>query len=210
MNTKAKILLVSFVAVSMTINYSALAAKEAAPTESKLLHAAKTPPSAAIKGKKWTSNEQAIKLLNIYLRSNPMTVLEIQKSVQTIRTTGATLRSMNKFASAQEEEVFVHNTISVAIDLIKPFIDTIRSNKDMIKSILEETLTHHQASQKLLLRFLVGNENIETFSKREIKTIPQLQNLLHEIEGFFADLFASMSDEVKAAYKKFIADNSKK
>ena len=173
------------------------------------LFCAAAPLSASSEGHAWKKNDQAVKLFDIFLRSNPITLYRIQKSFIAIKATHAALKNVTK-TSPDQESVFVKAQIDKSLELVKPFIDDIHGFKDIIFPLLNESQINHSAKKNYLTKFLNGGDKLEVFTDREIKTVEQLENLLHEVQGFFSDLFASLSHETKDAYKAFIAKNSKK
>lgn len=164
-----------------------------------------------VTGKSWT-NDQYKELFNKVLRGNPVTLFRIQKSSNTIKATINTIKHAPRVTPSEEAE-FVKLQLNTSLELVKPFIDDIKIYKDIIKPLLLESLTHHKAHEQLLIKFLNSanpKESLETFTEREIKTVPQLEAILFEIQVFFADLFASLSQETKDAYKAFLTKNSPK
>jgi hypothetical protein len=162
-----------------------------------------------VAGKAWAHENK--KLFDIFLRSNPITLFRIQKSSNTIKETVTALKTTKNSSAAQETE-FVKAQLNKSLELVKPFIDDIRGYKDLIEPLLKESLAHHNAKDLYLVKFFNtadSKEKLETFTDREIRTVAQLQNMLHELQGFFADLFASLSKETKDAYKAFLSKNAK-
>lgn len=202
MNNVTKSLLTSF-ALFFVITPIALAN----PAAHNVTRNTQTAPS--VEGHAWKKNDQAVKLFDIFLRSNPITLYRVQKSSQIIKKTHETLKTSIKATPAQEA-AFVREQLNKSLELVRPFIDDIRGFKDIIAPLLNESQTTHTTKQNYLTKFLNGADKLEVFTDREIKTVEQLENLLHEIQGFFADLFASLSKETKDAYKAFLAKNSNK
>ncbi|MBM3887286.1 hypothetical protein FJ364_05135 [Candidatus Dependentiae bacterium] len=165
--------------------------------------------ATASEGKTWVKNDQAVKLFDIFLRSNPITLYRIQKSSHLIKSTHAALKNVHKMNPTQEAE-FVKAQLDKALELVKPFIDDIRGFKDVISPLLNESFASHGLTSHYLSDFPTGNDKLETFVANNIKTTEQLQHLLSEIQAFFADLFASLSPDTLKAYKEFIAKNSSK
>lgn len=166
-----------------------------------------THAAAKVTGKAWEHGNK--KLFDIFLRSNPVTLFRIQKSSKTIQETASHLADTTKLNLASEAE-FVKAQLNKSLELVQPFIDDIRGYKDLIEPLLSESLKNHKFEHKILLSFFDSptKESLDAFTTREVKTVQQLRNLLLEIQGFFADLFVSLSKETKDAYKAFLAKNS--
>lgn len=163
---------------------------------------------AAVEGKVW-KNDNA-RLFDLFLRTNPVSLYRIHKSTREIQTTSAAIKAnQQKFTAAQEAE-FVKKNLNQALTFVQPFINDIRGYKDLILPLLNESALNHGIKQSHMARFLAGKDPLETFTDREIMTVESLQAILNEIQGFFADMFASLSPETKNAYKAFVASNSKK
>jgi hypothetical protein len=173
------------------------------------LFSAASPLSALAENHVWKKNEEAVKLFDIFLRSNPVTLYRIQKSSMAIKATHAAIKNATKTNQAQEA-AFVKSQLDKSLELVKPFIDDIHGFKDIIIPLINDSQIAHGVKKNYLTKFLNGADKLEVFTDREIKTVEQLENLLHEIQGFFSDLFASLSQETKDSYKAFIGKNSKK
>lgn len=167
------------------------------------------PIATATHGIAW-KNDKA-KLFDVFLRTNPVVLYRVHKSSKTIQETLATLKTaMHHKNTPQEEAVFVKAQLDQTLVLVKPFIDDIRGYKDLVVPLLSESYSSHSIGHTTLKKFLDGNESLEIFVTKEVKTIESLSNLLLEIQAFFADLFTSLSKETVTSYKAFITEQSKK
>ena len=162
----------------------------------------------ALEGKVWKSENA--RLFDLFLRQNPISLFRIHKSTREIQTTSNAIKANQQKFSGNEEAAFVKKNLNQALTFVQPFINDIRSYKDLILPLLNESAINHGITQSHMTRFLSGKEFLEVFTDREIRTVESLQTILNEIQGFFADLFASLSKDTKDAYKAFVASNSKK
>lgn len=173
-----------------------------------VLFAASSNQVAAIEGKAWKSDNA--RLFDLFLRTNPVSLFRIHKSTREIQTTSNALKSSLQALTRDQEAAFVKKNLDQALTFVQPFINDIRGYKDLILPLLNESAINHGIKQSHMARFLGGKEDLEAFTTREIRTVESLQALLEEIQGFFSDMFASLSKETKDTYKSFVASNSKK
>lgn len=170
--------------------------------------AATQSPVSAAEGKEWKNPNS--RLFDLFLRTNPVTLYRIHKSTREIQITSNTVKANQLKFVGSEEAAFVKKNLNQALTFVQPFINDIRGYKDLILPLLNESAANHGVKQSHMARFLTGKDELEIFTDREIRTVESLQTMLTEIQGFFADLFASLSKETKDAYKAFVASNSKK
>lgn len=167
-----------------------------------------TSAQAAHEGKAWKHDNA--KMFDLFLRTNSIVVYRVHKSMKTIHETNTALKSAHEIkATPAQEAEFVQAQLNKSLELVKPFMNDIRGYKDLIMPLLNESAINHHFKSKHLETFLKGNQDLETYTKSSVKTVASLEVLLQEIQGFFADLFASLSKETKDSYQAFVAKQQK-
>lgn len=151
------------------------------------------------------------KLLDIKFSTSILSVYRIHKSSSNIKKCLEMLATPIHHKDQKVPDVgFIKTQLDQSLKLVEPFINDIRSYKDLILPLVNESNKNHTITNSYLTRFLNGADALDEFTNKNITSLESLQGLLKEVQAFLLDLLASISKETKDAYKTYIAAETAK